>query len=69
MVHLWDIYTDQDYSRLRVLAYPQTDVFLLCFSITDQASFHNIQVTVRLSTPNKQKKMVIFFVWRSGCPR
>ena len=31
------------YERLRPLSYPQTDVFLLCFSVDDPNSFHNIR--------------------------
>jgi len=30
-------------SRLRPLSYPQTDVFLLCFSIVSPPSFENIR--------------------------
>lgn len=30
-------------SRLRPLSYPQTDVFLLCFSVVSPASFENIR--------------------------
>ena len=29
------------YDRLRPLAYPQTDVFLVCFSVMDPAGFEN----------------------------
>lgn len=34
------------YSRLRPLSYPQTDVFLVCFSVVSPPSFENIK-TVR----------------------
>ena len=33
---------DEHYDRLRPLAYPCTDVFLVCFSVVDPASFINI---------------------------
>ncbi len=38
------LYTGQeDYDRLRPLSYPQTDVFLVCFSVTSPASFENVK--------------------------
>ncbi len=33
----------EDYDKLRPLSYPGTDIFLICFSPTRTASFHNIQ--------------------------
>ena len=33
----------EDYDRLRPLSYPQTDVFLVCFSVTSPASFENVR--------------------------
>jgi len=40
-----DIYLSgqEDYDRLRPLSYPQTDVFLVCFSVTSPASFENVK--------------------------
>nr|CDJ80322.1 Ras domain containing protein [Haemonchus contortus] len=32
----------EDYDRLRPLSYPQTDVFVLCFSIVSPVSFDNV---------------------------
>jgi Ras-related C3 botulinum toxin substrate 1 len=40
---LWDTAGQEDYDRLRPLTYPQTDVFLLCYSITNPTSFANLQ--------------------------
>lgn len=33
----------EDYDRLRPLSYPQTDVFLICFSVVSPASFENVR--------------------------
>eukprot|EP01128_Nolandella_sp_AFSM9_P005275 TRINITY_DN2519_c1_g1_i1.p1 TRINITY_DN2519_c1_g1~~TRINITY_DN2519_c1_g1_i1.p1 ORF type:complete len:191 (+),score=15.63 TRINITY_DN2519_c1_g1_i1:98-670(+) len=40
---LWDIFVKEDGDRLRVLSYPQTDVFLLCFDLSRPATLRTIQ--------------------------
>lgn len=41
----------EDYDRLRPLSYPQTDVFLVCFSVVSPSSFENVKEKVSLTFP------------------
>ena len=40
---LWDTSGVEDYDRLRPLSYPQTDVFLVCFSLVSPTSFEHVR--------------------------
>jgi len=40
---LWDTAGQEDYDRLRPLSYPQTDVFLVAFSLISRASYENVK--------------------------
>ena len=42
-IDLCDTNCDEEADRLRPLSYPQTDVFILCFSVTSPSSFNNIK--------------------------
>lgn len=53
---LFDTAGQEDYDRLRPLSYPQTDVFLVCFSVVSPSSFENVKEKVR----NNARKITIF---------
>jgi len=42
---LWDTAGQEGYQRIRVLSYPKTDLFLVCFSVANRHSFENVSDT------------------------
>lgn len=42
-VGLWDTAGQEDYDRLRPISYPNTDVFLVCFSLVSPDSLSNVE--------------------------
>lgn len=38
----WDTAGQGDFDHMRPLAYPNTDVFLICFDVGNRASFENV---------------------------
>ena len=44
-LNFFDTGGGEDYHRLRPLSYPGTDIFLVCFSVAEPASFKNVKET------------------------
>ena len=55
---LFDTAGQEDYDRLRPLSYPQTDVFLVCFSVVSPSSFENVKEKVQ-NQPNLPKLALV----------
>ncbi|KAI8507334.1 ras-like GTP-binding protein Rho1 [Branchiostoma floridae x Branchiostoma belcheri] len=43
-LNLWDTAGQEDYDRLRPLSYNDADVIIICFDVSSQASFENVEV-------------------------
>ncbi|KAG5844704.1 ras homolog family member Gb [Anguilla anguilla] len=42
-LNLWDTAGQEEYDRLRTLSYPQTNVFIICFSVASPPSYENVK--------------------------
>ena len=55
-LQLWDTAGQEEYQKLRPMSYPETNVFLLCFSLVSPSSLENISAIwsseVRTAVPN-----------------
>ncbi|XP_022202840.1 ras-like GTP-binding protein RhoL [Nilaparvata lugens] len=41
-VNLWDTAGQEEYEKLRLLCYPHTNCFIMCYSVPNRSSFDNI---------------------------
>ena len=70
--YLFIVTGQEDYDRLRPLSYPQTDVFLVCFSVVAPSSFENVKEKVsqhfgfilNLNTSIKQFSVETILGWK-----
>jgi len=42
-LHLWDTAGQEEFDKLRFLSYPDTDVFIICFSVDNLITFSNVR--------------------------
>jgi Ras-related C3 botulinum toxin substrate 1 len=42
-IGMWDTAGQDDYDRLRPLSYPDANVFIICYSVVNSASFENVR--------------------------
>ena len=59
---IWDTAGQEEYDRLRPLSYPQTDIFIIAFSLISPISFENVREKwipeIRLHNPNTKYMLV-----------
>jgi len=41
-LNLWDTAGQEEYDKLRHLSYPETDIFVVCYSVVDPDSYSNV---------------------------
>ncbi|KAJ6230679.1 gtp-binding protein rho5 [Anaeramoeba flamelloides] len=61
-VGFWDTAGQEDYDRLRPLSYPETDIFMVSFDVSNRDSFENVrskwEPEIRLHCPNAPMLLV-----------
>ena len=54
-IGLFDTAGQEDYDRLRPLSYPNTDIFLICFSVVAPVSYENIKEKVSIHFSGREQ--------------
>ncbi|EAX89059.1 multidrug resistance protein, putative [Trichomonas vaginalis G3] len=61
-LQLWDTAGQEDYEKIRPMSYPDTDVFLVCFSLVNPVSLENVENVwineITTGTPKAKKILV-----------
>lgn len=61
-LNLWDTAGREGYELLRTLAYPQADVFIVCFSISSPSSFDNVRLKWKHEVSQHSPKVPILLL-------
>ena len=48
VISLWDTSGQEEYETIRQLSYRDADIYLVCFSLVQPNTFHNVQEIVRI---------------------
>ena len=48
VISLWDTSGQEEYETIRQLSYRDADIYLVCFSLVQPTTFHNVQEMVRI---------------------